>query len=153
MKRREIRKLHCYIPMSKVRSSSIDESERNTVKFSPRYKRAYLDAAARTIQSKFRARRRMKLLKEGKIFKLKHPQSTSHAAASLLQANFRGKRGRIRAFQRAEEAAVERYQESKRDSALRKTSIFQKAKPKAQPLDRVQETPQNEQCGSGPDTT
>jgi len=87
----------------------------------PKYKRATLDAAAKLIQSRYRAKHQQDAAGAPQvIYKQVYPASTYLAAAVLLQAIYRGKKGRRRAEDRVDEMEVEAYQAKKRDDAAKK---------------------------------
>jgi len=87
----------------------------------PKYKRATLDAAAKLIQSRYRAKHQQDAAGAPQvIYKQVYPASTYLAAAVLLQAMYRGKKGRRRAEDRVDEMEVEAYQAKKRDDAAKK---------------------------------
>jgi hypothetical protein len=94
--------------------------------FRPIYRKMAVHAAAKLIQAHVKAKQRQKEA----LFKQKYPPSVYIAAATLMQAMIRGKRGRKAANDAADEAEVERYQAAKRDAA-RKKSCFKPVHPQS----------------------
>ena len=104
-------------PMSGLPTNGpVREPPKPKVAFKPKTKRSTMEAAAKILQSRFRAKIRARIAAKGVIYQQVYKPSVMEKAALLLQTLYRGKRDRRRCQDLKDEREVDEYNRKKRES-------------------------------------